>query len=200
MSETNQEILDRREMARKERERKKKGDLAIKGIKYSYAAPIIKFERRMFGWHYEGKQRDTIDQGYEATVYDSGHVSVRHKVKIIKTVWFSRPKVWPKNVLFVITEILSKIFSFFRRIVVSFFPVPIIIGIILLASGAGEDAFKTFLLIVLPIYGGLIFGSIILALLGFLWRKVFKLEDKCDQILLDNGYATWSENEEGDHF
>jgi len=189
-----QEIRERRDAAKQERNRQKKGDLKSKAVKYSYAAFIIKFEKRMFGWHYEGKERETIDQGYEATVHDSGRVTVRHKVKVVKYAWFTRPKVWPKNPLFMITEILSGIVSFFRRIAISLSPIAIIIGIIMMSNSPEIVG------ILAGVYGGLIGGSIVLALLGLLWKKVFKLEDKCDQILLDNGFATWSENEEGSHF
>ena len=192
---TSQEIQERREFAKQERNRKKKGDLVLRGIKYSYAAPIIKLEKRLFGWHYEGKEKETIDDGYEATVHESGRVSVRHKIRIIKYAWFSRPKVWPKNILFVLTEILSGIVSFFRRLLISFVPLVAILLIILAATGNGPEFVK----IVLIVYASLIGGSIVLALFGLLWKKVFKLEDKCDQILLDNGFATWSENEEGEH-
>ncbi len=47
-------------------------------------------------------------------------------------------------------------------------------------------------------YGVVFVGSFLFAGLGLLWKKLFKLEEKTDEILTENGYDVWSANEDGE--
>lgn len=51
-------------------------------------------------------------------------------------------------------------------------------------------------LIIGGVYAGLIAASYLLALLGLLWKKVFKLTEKTDAFLEQNGYEKWSTYDE----
>lgn len=179
----------RREEVKKEKQRKKKGDLNVKAIKYAFGCQIIKFEKRMFGWHYQGH---TVDDDVTYSVTDNGKIKKNHK--IIKYAYFNRPKVWKTNFLFTLTETLSKIVSFFRRLYLNLIVVMIVLMII---GFMGDD--KTLGIVVLCIGLGLIALSFLLAGLGTLWKKVFKLEEKTDEIFTANGFDVWSSNEEGEN-
>lgn len=34
---------------------------------YTFGAPILMFEKKCFDWHFSGKDRTVVDDGYEAT-------------------------------------------------------------------------------------------------------------------------------------
>ena len=177
--------------------RKKKGNLKTKRIRYTLGSQFIQFEKRSFGWHYEGKTVDTVDDGYEAHYNEyTGNVSVSHKTHVIKDAYFTRPACWPKNFLTVLTELLSMFFSFIGRILFNILPILVIVGIIVAAVGAGA----TMIIAVVAGYAGLYVVRLIFALLGRLWKKVFKLQDRCDEELEKYGYVSWTETEEGEHF
>ena len=161
------------------------------GKKYAYGAPIIKFEKKCFDWHCIGREKETVDDGYEVTE-TSTHYKVRHKSHIVKTIWFERPACYKKNFLFVLTEILSNIVSFFRVLALNLIVPAIIVCIIIMAGG--DEGSKAVTAIAL-VYAGLIGLSLILGGLGYLWKKVFKLTEKNDQYLAENGYEEWSNYE-----
>ncbi len=183
------DLDERRENLKAEKSRKKKGDLKIKAIKYAFGCQIIKFEKRCFGWHYVGH---TVDDDVSYQVTDSGKVKKNHK--IIKYAYFARPKVWKNNFLFGLTETLSKILSFVRRVLLNM----IVIGVILFIVGIATQN-KGLALGVGLAYGISIAGSFAFAGLGLLWKKVFKLEEKTDEILDANGFDVWASHEEGEH-
>lgn len=179
----------------------KNGRIAYKGIKITFGvAPILKFEKRSFGWHYEGRRVYTVDEGYEATYHEySDSVTVEHKTSVIETVYFSRPRVYPKHPLFVITELLSRFVSLFRRWYIAALPLVIIISLLVLWL-ADPESKKTVITVFVSLYVAFIGASIGLAFLGRLWRRLFQLDDACDNILSSSGYKKWSDTDEGDHF
>jgi len=184
---------ERREQVKAEKARQKKGDLKTKAIRYTWGCPIIKFEKRCFGWHYVGH---TVDEevSYSAdTNYDTGHTRINKHVKIIKYAYFNRPKVWQGGFLFGLVEFLANLVSFFRRIALSLIIIVAIITGIVAASG--EEAIIG---VVIGIYAGLIVGSFLLAGLGALLKKTMKIEEKTDEILTENGFDVWSANEDGE--
>ncbi len=173
---------ERRQQVKEEKARKKKGDLKVKAIKYALGCQIIKFEKRCFGWHYVGH---TVDDDVSYEVTDSGKVKKNHK--IIKYAYFNRPRVWKNNFLFGLTETLSNIFSFCRRLMINL----IIVGIALAVIPSTRIG-------TLITYGVVFVGSFLFAGLGLLWKKLFKLEEKTDEILTESGYDVWSANEDGE--
>ncbi len=182
---------ERRQEVKNEKARQKKGDLKVKAVKYSYGCPIIKFEKRCFGWHYVGHTVDE-DVSYDV-VKTSTCEKLKKNTKIIKYAYFNRPKVWKKNFLFGLTEFIANFLGFFRRILIGLAPIQIIIGIILIAADAAEGA-----LILGIVNAALIAAAFVFGGLGFLWKKVFKLEEKTDEVLTANGFDVWSANEEGE--
>ncbi len=179
---------ERREELREEKKRKKKGDLKVKAIKYVFGNQIIKFEKRMFGWHYVGH---TVDDDVSYEVTDKGKIRKKHN--IIKYSYFNRPKVWKGNFLFNFTEIISNLISFFRRVLIN---AVIFVAIILYIINMDNPSM--FAILFCSIYGGLILGSFAFAGLGYLWKKVFKLEEQTDEVLTANGFDVWSANEDGE--
>lgn len=188
----NDQFEGRRNAARAEKQRQAMGKLKCKGINYSWGCQLIKFEKKCFGWHYTGNQ--ITDEEYSTLDRDSnGNYKENKHHNITKTAYFERPVVWPMDGLFVLTELLSNILSFFRRILISLSPL-VAIGLIIISSM--DDVPGELLEYVLIAYVVAIFGSIALALFGAFLKKTRKLEEKCDKILDENGFAIWSENEE----
>lgn len=186
---------ERRQQLKAERARQKKGDLKTKAIKYTWGCPIIKFEKRCFGWHYVGHTVDE-DVSYSAdTTYGDGYATTRinKHVKIIKYAYFQRPKVWQGGFLFGLVEFLANIVSFFRRIALSLIILVAIIAGICMASGSESVAG-----IIIGVYAGLIVASFLLAGLGALLKKTMKIEEKTDEVLSENGFDVWSSHEDGE--
>ncbi|MGN0805187.1 MAG: hypothetical protein ACI4MS_07365 [Candidatus Coproplasma sp.] len=168
---------------------RKAGKLKVKRKRYSYGCQIIKFEKKCFDWVCAGKEVTDVDDGFEV----SGN-TVKHKHHIVKSIYFKRPYDYKKNFLFGLTEFLSNIVSFLRVTLINILPFAVIatiVGIFL-----AKEALGMILGIVLGVYGGVFALSFILAGLGYLWRKVFKLTEKTDEIQESNGYLKWSEYED----
>lgn len=168
------------------------GKLKVKGRKYSYGCQILKLEKKCFDWVCAGHSVTDVDDGYEIT-----DTRVRHKHHIIKTVYFRRPYDYKKNFLFGLTEFLSNIVSVLRVIALNLLVPAAIIGIVLaVLNSDNTELVGKIIGIYFGVYGGLIGGSLILAGLGALWRKVFKLTEKTDEIQEANGFKKWSEYED----
>ena len=172
------------------------GRISIKSIKYTVAKFFIVFEKRCFGWHYEGNDVSEIDYGYETTytVYDN-YVSANttHKTEILKYAYFARPKCYPINFLFGLFEILSRFVSWIGRWVFNAIPVWLIVGILLAVFASTYEV----LTIGGAIYGALYGARLLFALLGLICRKGFHLDDKCDDLMEDYGYSAWTSDAEG---
>ena len=168
------------------------GKLKVKCKRYSYACPIIKFEKKCFDWVCAGYSVTDVDDGFEVT-----ETKIKHKHHIVKSVYFRRPYDYKKNFLFGLTEFLSNIVSFFRVLALNLLVPAVIVGVILCVLNSGSSAFIGKMVgIFVGIYGGLIGASLILAGLGALWRKVFKLTEQTDEIQVANGFMRWSEYED----
>lgn len=168
---------------------KKAGKLKVKGKRYAYGCQLIKFEKKCFDWVCAGEVIADVDDGYEVT-----STSVKHKHHIVKTIYFRRPYDYKKNFLFKLTEFLSNIISFFRVLALNLLVPAVIVGIVLMVFN--QDIIGTVIGVYAGVYGGLIAASLLFAGLGALWRKVFKLTEKTDEIQVANGYAPWSEYED----
>jgi len=168
---------------------KNAGKLKVKGRKYSYGCQIIKLEKRCFDWVCAGKTVTDVDDGYEIT-----DTQIKPKHHIIKTVYFKRPYDYQQNFLFRFTELLSNVVSRLRVIALNLLIPAIIVGVLLAIFNDEDSEFVGMMCgIYFGVYGGLIGLSLILAGLGVLWRKVFKLTEKTDEIQEQNGFQKWSE-------
>lgn len=183
-----------KEERKMQKEINRRGKIEYKHRRYTYANWLLKLEYSLFGYVYAGNEINEIDDGYSGSVSDSGHVTIRHNSHIVKYAYFCRPKAYPKNFLFTLTAFFSRIFSQLRVWAISALPVvAVICGLIFLA---GTDTGLQVLTGVGIAYAVIVFGSILIALLGFLWRKVFRLDDKCDQLMEEAGYVAWGDNKE----
>lgn len=171
---------------------KKVGKLKVKCRKYSFGCQIIRFEKKCFDWVCAGSTVTDVDDGYEIT-----DTSIRHKHHIVKRIYFKRPYDYQKNFLFKLTEFLSNIISRLRVLALNLLIPAVIVGIILAVLNIDNSAFVGKLIgIYIGVYGGLIAASFIFAGLGVLWRKVFKLTEKTDEIQEVNGFMKWSSYED----
>ncbi|MCM1546160.1 MAG: hypothetical protein NC033_03895 [Clostridiales bacterium] len=165
------------------------GKLKVVHRKYAYGCPIIKFEKKCFDWVCAGHSVTDVHDGYEV----SGS-SVKRKHHLVKYVYFRRPYDYKKNFLFGLTELLSNIVSFFRVLAFNLIVPVAIIGVVLsFVMTDDPDFIGNFWGAFAGVYGGLTVLSLVLALLGVLWRKLFRLTEKTDEIQEANGYMKWSE-------
>lgn len=165
------------------------GKLKVKGRKYTYGSQILRFEKHCFDWVCAGEVIADVEDGYEVT-----ERSIKRKHHIVKTMYFKRPHDYQQNILFKLTEILSNIVSFFRVLALNLLVPAVIIGAIVMFFN--NDMIGTIIGIFSGVYGGLIAASLLLAGLGLLWRKVFKLTEKTDEIQVKNGFMEWSKYED----
>lgn len=142
---------------------------------------LLKLEKKAFGWHFWSTQNEH-EYGYEISSDGlSGHTT--HKV--IQWLEFRRPEPFTKNFLFKLTESFSKIFSFIRRI---FIPIGLPLLIIALIGGLlctyafdASEIGDIFLIVAKWMaigFGISIAGTFLFVGLGFLWRRVFKIDEK----------------------
>lgn len=146
---------------------------------------LMDIERKAFGW------RKTDDR--EETHYSIEDAKTRH----YKFHCYWRVKPYSNNPLFVLTELISTILYFIRAIA-RYLVVPLVaLGIVIwilgstgcLTANEAEIGWQ-FAIGVLAVYVvGLIIPTLIIAGFGFLWRKVFRIDEKLDEKLDANGYA-----------
>lgn len=171
-----------------------KFELKTKHRKYVYGCQIIQLEKKCFGWRTAGKSSTTVDDGYESTISDEGShykVTTRHKSHVVKYAYFKRPRMYAKNPLFSIVEMLSGIVSFLRVLALNLIAFAILASVVLMIA---DPATATPVVSAIAIvYAALIGASLLLAGAGYGLRKAFKLDEKTDEILEANGYIKWSE-------
>lgn len=152
---------------------------------------LLKLEKRAFGWHFWSSE--TEDQvGFEVNEHGG---RVTHKY--IQWLEFRRKANYSGNFLFNLTEVLSKIFSFLRRLLVSFIIHAIVVTLILgitMTYGCndargGATTFELAKWLAVAYAAGLLAPSLLFAGLGFLWRKLFKVDQKLQAKLRDAGYS-----------
>lgn len=150
---------------------------------------LLKLEKKAFGWHFWSTANEH-EYGYEISSDGrSGHTT--HK--IIQWLEFRRPAPYSHNFLFNLTQALSNVFSFFRRIFITIgLPVLIITLILGLVCQYGCDAadFGNIFLSVAKwlavAYAVSIGGTFMCAGFGLLWRKAFKIDKKLQEIYGDD--------------
>ena len=169
----------------------KKGKLKVKSRKYTFGCQILKFEKKCFDWVVAGSVVTNVDDGYEVR-----GDKIEHKHHIVKNIYFRRPYDYAKNFLFGFTEAISNIISFFRVMALNLLIPAVIVAIFVMIFS--PDSIGMLAGIYVGVYGGLIALSLVFAGLGYLWRKVFKLREKTDNIQVANGFAPWSEYEDDD--
>lgn len=152
---------------------------------------ILKLEKKAFGWHYWGNETED-DPSIDPT--SSGGWRVNHH--LVDWLEFRRQSPYSGNFLFCLTEILSNIWSFIRRLV-TLIAIPALIFVLVLSlvmqygcndvntAATGFEVLK-YLAIV---YGaGILAPSFIFIGFGFLWRAVFRLDEKLRAQLRADGY------------
>ena len=93
-------------------------------------------------------------------------------------------------------ELLSKLASWLRRILMGFLPI-VAVACVLLYLFTKQDIFW---IAPVAVYGGIIGASLFFALMGFVCRKIWKSDEKTDMLNDEAGYLRWSETEEGHYF
>ncbi|MDE7330020.1 MAG: hypothetical protein K2N30_02830 [Clostridia bacterium] len=155
---------------------------------YPFDKWITCLEMRAFGWQCKGDKTDWYDEYFIDIDWDTGRGSVSQKFKSYTR--FVRVKPYSGNVLFNMVEFLMKIQSWIRRKLIILFWA---IDFLLFAIGAlflfGNGEFNEYLALGIYVFLFVYAPSLVYAVLGFLIRKIFRLESKLKDALEYNGYA-----------
>ena len=144
---------------------------------------ITKLEMRAFGWRYKGMDTTYFDS-YDVSIdWDTGTgtASQRSRTDIV----FKRVEPYSYNPIFVVLEFLMSIQSWIRRKLIFLFfglcAVGLIVGIL--------SQEMTIIGAVLGIAAFIYTPSIFYLALGFMLRKLLRLDDNLKKRLVKNGYA-----------
>lgn len=148
---------------------------------------LLKLEKKAFGWYYWSETTED-EKGLERD--SEGNYHVTHKY----TRWlqFRRPSPYTRNPLFKLAEFFGDIFSFCRRLFVSFGFFALIIVVIFAgifhstSSNDLEGICNIIATILLGIYTICLIGSVACCLLGAVFRKLFRIDDKLRAIFGDD--------------
>ena len=149
---------------------------------------MTKWEMRAFGWRDKGYKSEF--EGYDITVnwetktaYQTSRYSTWHV--------FKRVKPYSRNIIFKFLEALMTFFSWIRRKLI-----PLLLGLVIICLGiAGISALvgsfdyaKQVFVIALGVLAFIYLPSIVLSILGFLFRVLTGQERKLKKRLAENGY------------
>lgn len=146
---------------------------------------LLKLEKKAFGWHFWSTENEH-EYGYQiSSDGTSGHTT--HK--IIQWLEFRRQAPYSHNLLFNLTELLDKVFSFFRRLFISvgipLLVIALILGVVCTyscdAAELGNLGFNVAMWTAIA-YAISIGGTLLFCGLGVLWRKVFRIDEKLKEI------------------
>lgn len=151
---------------------------------------LLKIERKAFGWNFEESR--TEEDGLDID-WERGKV----RQKYCTVLEFRRKAPYSHNFFFCLTEFFSRILSFIRRFIALFIVPLIIIGLILgvvtmvaceNAAETSQMLFTTTGAVAAAYVGALVIPSLILAGIGFMWRKIFKIDERLIESLRMHGY------------
>ncbi len=148
---------------------------------------ITKLEMRAFGWSDREHTVDYLNE-YDVTIdWDSSKAYVNRKFKTYAT--FKRITPYSSNILFKILEFIMAIQSWIRRkLIILLWFIDVIlfgIGLVYLINGAGMNEY---IALGIGVFAFIYLPSVIIAVLGFLTRVIFRLDDKLKDNLEANGY------------
>ncbi|MBQ8689475.1 MAG: hypothetical protein IJ515_03840 [Clostridia bacterium] len=155
---------------------------------YPFDEWITKLERRAFGWVDKGMETDYYDE-YDVTIdVDRQEATVKQKFTIYNV--FRRIEPYSSNLLFKLVELLMSIQSWIRRklifLLFGITALALVIGIFqLLGTGEIGEYMLTAIMLLAITY----VPSLVYALIGYMLRKVLRLDDKLKDSLEKNGYA-----------
>ena len=146
-------------------------------------------EMKAFGWHYKGSK--TEDAGYyNVTVdYDRGTATARRA--FYTYVEFRRDKPYSRNFFFGLLEFFMNVLSWIRRFLI----IPIwVLSIILIVAGFFGASGEKIMGMDTCLFAGILtlvctyLPSLIFCLLGWGFRKIFRIDEKHRADLIANGY------------
>lgn len=151
---------------------------------YGFIHPLLTWEYHCFGYRKEGHSSHTVHDGWEIRRSGDDFVADK-KTHIVRYAYFQRHEEYPKNVLFILLELLMTIVSALRA---TFGHYLVIAWFILQGFEAAELA-SVLGSIALALYG----GTVVIGVLGSLVRTFCGLDKKIDDICDENGWQKWSD-------
>lgn len=139
---------------------------------------LIRFEKTSFGWREQGSDTESEITGVD----ENGNF----KKSVWKNLYFSRPTPYTSNFLFNIT--LSNIISFIRRLASGFFAFALIACIVVSVFATDEKTLGMAWGILIGVYGGLILATLLIGILGRIFKSAFKIEENLEADMMEAGY------------
>ncbi|MCM1545492.1 MAG: hypothetical protein NC033_00490 [Clostridiales bacterium] len=148
---------------------------------------ITKLEMRAFGWADKDHVIDYLNE-YDVTVdWERSTAKVNQRMK--RYAVFKRVEPYSGNFLFNILEFFMKIQSWIRRkLIILFWFIDVLlfgIGFIYLFGGKGMNEY---IALGLYLFAFIYAPSLVISLLGFLTRVIFRIDAKLKDSLEANGY------------
>lgn len=157
---------------------------------FGFMHPIMTWEYHCFAYRKGGHDSQTVYDGSEIELSDAGYDRIKatttHKTHVERYVYFRRHEEYPKNILFILLELLMSIVSRIRV----FFGKFLIAGMFI-ATIMESPEFATMYL--MPALSIIYVLSFIIPLAGFIIRNAFGLDKRMDDICEENGWMKWSE-------
>lgn len=146
---------------------------------------LLRLERKAFGWHYW----NLYIEDEQTKVWDENGSHTNHQY--IKWLEFRRHSPYSANILFVLLELIDRIISCIRRICCPFVTFAAVISIILVSvlPDAKDAVLNIDMYIAKAYFGVLVGGTLAVSLLGFLTRKLFCIDSRLSQELIEAGYS-----------
>lgn len=150
------------------------------GLKY-----FTDIQFKALGYRTCGKSATEVDDGYEAEKNSDGIITgFKHKSHTEKYAYYRRHEEYPTNILLGLVALILGIIRIIRRLVVV--ALPVTLGILIFGFEkpiiyAIEAFFLSWLI------------TIICMVLAITLRKVFRMDERIDEICVNSGWQRYSE-------
>ncbi len=142
---------------------------------------------KALGYRTCGKSATEVDDGYEAERNNDGELTgLKHKSHIEKYAYYQRHEEYPSNILLGLVAVFLFIIRYIRRLAI--LAIPITLGLTMLGDAffpAFEFAGYAYILSWV--------GTIIFMVLAIILRKVFRMDERMDEICVNSGWQRYSE-------
>lgn len=157
---------------------------------FGWFHPFLTFEHHCLAYRSAGNKVSVEREGWDIESYGDG-IRSTERTRVIRTAYFARHHEYPKNILFMLIELLISLMGWIR-----FIFEPLALGACLFVILVfQDDMFLGKVLLGILISYGISLG---LSILAVIVRKIFQLDRKIDDICDENNWQRWSDYRDRD--
>ena len=153
---------------------------------------FTKWEMRCFGWFYKGLETEASNIIDVDINWDTGKATASRR--FYEWITFKRVSPYTGNLFFKLCELLMTLFSWLRRKIIPLLAGLLVVAFIIDASAPHGEGFDKAIQILMGAILGVYCVCSLVAILGTLFRKIFRIEGKLKESLRNNGYSTDLDN------